>query len=150
MLWFAQLKKYVTVGFSSALADLSIYGSLVYFAGFSPVAANLISRPCGGLFSFTFNKIWTFDRKQRQGTHREFIRFWIVWTASYGLSNLLVWSFHHFFIRNPDLPASLTAIIHQISGMTLPLAALLPKLCAEGLVCIGIFLSHRYWTFRQN
>ncbi|MEI6168471.1 MAG: GtrA family protein [bacterium] len=150
MTWLVQIKKYATVGIGSAITDLSIYGSLVHFAGFSPEAANLISRPCGGLVSFTFNKIWTFDRSTISGTHREFIRFGIVWVASYCASILLVWLFHQFFIRNPGLPAGLSEIVQHLSGYTLNLETVLPKLFAEGLVCTGIFLSHRFWTFRQH
>ena len=150
MSWLVQIKKYATVGIGSAITDLSIYGSLVHFAGFSPEAANLISRPCGGLVSFTFNKIWTFDRSQISGTHRELIRFGVVWLASYCASILLVWLFHHFFIRNPDLPVGLSGIVQHLFGWTLHLEVVLPKLFAESLVCIGIFLSHRFWTFRQH
>jgi len=150
MNWFIQIKKYATVGIGSVLTDFTIYGTLLHFANFSPEAANLISRPCGGLFSFIFNKIWTFDRKQLTGTHRELIRFGIVWVVAYSLSILLVWLFHLYFIRNQNVPLILSDLIQHITGWTVRMVEVLPKLCAETLVCIGLFLSHRFWTFRQH
>lgn len=150
MNWFIQIKKYATVGIGSAITDFSIYGALIHYANFSPEAANLISRPCGGLFSFTFNKIWTFDRKQMTGTHRELMRFGIVWIVSYCVSILLVWLFHQYFISNQEVPLALSGMIRHVTGWEFHLVEALPKLCAEGLVCIGLFLSHRFWTFRQH
>lgn len=150
MSWLNQIKKYATVGIGSAITDLSIYGVLIHFANFSPEGANLISRPCGGLVSFTFNKLWTFDRKQLTGTHRELIRFGIVWIVSYGASIVLVWLFHQFFIRNQNMPLEITKIIQHVTGWEIHMIEVLPKLCAESLVCIGLFLSHRFWTFRHH
>ena len=150
MSWLVQIKKYATVGIGSAITDFSIYGALIHFADFSPEGANLISRPCGGLFSFTFNKIWTFDRKQLTGTHRELIRFGFVWILSYCASILLVWLFHQYFIRNQTLPLGLTDMILHLTGWKVHMVEVLSKLCAESLVCIGLFLSHRFWTFRQH
>lgn len=150
MNWLVQIKKYVTVGLGSAITDLTIYGILIHSADFSPEIANLISRPCGGLFSFTFNKLWTFERKQLTGTHREMMRFGIVWILSYCLSILLVWLFHLFFTRNQSLPIALTGTIQHLTGWNINLVVVLPKLFAEVSVCIGIFLTHRFWTFRQH
>ena len=145
-----QIKKYATVGIGSAITDFSINFSLIFFLNYSPEVANLISRPCGGLFSFTFNKIWTFDRKQFTGTHRELFRFGIVWVVSYCMSILLVWLFHLYFIRHPGFPLALSGSICHITWGEIAMIKVLPKLCAEGLVCIGLFLSHRFWTFRQH
>jgi putative flippase GtrA len=150
MNWFLQIKKYATVGVGSALTDFAIYGALIHYANYSPEVANLISRPCGGLFSFTFNKIWTFDRKQLSGTHHEIMRFGVVWAASYCLSILLVWVFHQYFIRDQSLPLALAGMIQHMTGWDVHLVEVLSKLCAESLVCIGIFLSHRFWTFRHH
>ncbi|MEI6564507.1 MAG: GtrA family protein [bacterium] len=150
MSWRAQIKKYATVGIGSALTDFSIYGSLIHFAHLSPEIANLISRPCGGLFSFTFNKVWTFDRKQLSGTHRELGRFGIVWIVSYAVSELLVWLFHIYFVRNPGFPHAFSDSLRHITGVNLHLIEVIPKLCAESLVCIGLFLTHRFWTFRNQ
>ncbi len=149
MTLFIQLKKYLTVGIGSAITDFSLYGLLLRYAGLSPEVANLISRPCGGLFSFCGNKLWTFDRRQVQGTRRELTRFWIVWLVSYIASELLVWLFHVQFMRHDQLPVTLSAMIHHLTGIRPDMVKVLPKFCAECLVGIGLFLSHRFWTFRR-
>ncbi len=150
MTWFNQIKRYATVGIGSTITDLFIYGVLINFANFSPEFANLISRPCGGLFSFAFNKIWTFDRKQIRGTHRELFRFGVVWCAAFCLSMLLVWAFHLYFIGNQNMPLAFAGMFKHLTGFDMNMLKILPKLCAEGLVCIGLFLSHRFWTFRHD
>lgn len=150
MNWMIQIKKYALVGVGSAITDLTVYGILIHSANLSPEIANLISRPCGGLFSFTFNKVWTFDRKQLTGTHHEMMRFSIIWLLAYCLSILFVWLFHLFFIRHQSLPMALSGPIQHLTGWTINFVEVLPKLFAEGSVCIGVFLSHRFWTFRQH
>jgi len=150
MSWIIQIRKYATVGLGSAITDFSIYGVLIHFADFSPEGANLISRPCGGLFSFAFNKLWTFNRKQLTGTHRELIRFGIVWIISYCASILLVWGFHQLFMKHQYLPLGLADSILHLTGWKIHMVEVLPKLCAESLVGIGLFLSHRFWTFRHH
>ena len=150
MTWTTQIKKYATVGLGSAITDFTIYGLLIYFMGLPPEVANLISRPCGGVVSFTGNKIWTFERKQLAGTRREFTRFWIVWLVSYALSELLVWVFHMHFMRHPALPHALSGFLYHLGHFQADMIQVLPKICAESLVCIGLFLSHRFWTFRHH
>lgn len=144
----SQIKRYLTVGLGSALTDFSVYGLLLHFAGWPPEVANLISRPCGGLFSFAGNKLWTFKRRQLEGTHRELARFWTVWLVSYLVSEVLVWLFHIHFRNHPGLPDSLSNAVHHLVGLRPDLVTALPKLCAECLVGLGLFLSHRFWTFR--
>ncbi|MEI8120556.1 MAG: GtrA family protein [bacterium] len=150
MTFLVQLKKYLTVGLGSAITDFSVYGLLLHFAGLSPEMANLISRPCGGVFSFIGNKLWTFDRRHLSGTRREFIRFWIVWLVSYGVSELLVWTFHLYFMRNSQTPLAMADMIRHITGIRPDMVKILPKFCAECLVGVGLFLSHRAWTFRHH
>ena len=145
-----QIKKYAVVGIGSAITDFTIYGLLTGWGGFSPEVANLISRPCGGVFSFTFNKLWTFDRRQLAGTRRQFVRFWVVWLVSYVLSELLVWAFHHHFRTHAGFPDTVETALVQLTGIRITMMTVLPKLCAEGLIGIGLFLSHRFWTFRHH
>ena len=142
----AQIKRYVTVGAGSAITDFTIYGLLLHFLGLPPEGANLISRPCGGIFSFLGNKLWTFNRKQLAGTRREFTRFWIVWLVSYALSELLVWGFHLHFIRHHGLPGALSGFILHVTSFHVNMIEVLPKICAECLVWFGLFLSDRFWT----
>ena len=125
---FGQLRRYTTVGVGSAITDLSVYALLTRVSGVDPLIANLISRPLGGLFSFVCNKLWTFEKRQFGGTHRELLRFWTIWLGAYAASEALVWLFHSHF----------------------QLGAFPTKLCAEAPVCMVVFLTHRYWTFRTH
>ena len=124
-LW-RHLRKFMTVGAGSAAVDLIVYSILASGCGWAPHAANLISRPCGGLFGFAFNKVWTFNLREARGTGRQFAKYWTTWLATYALSGLLIWAFHRFG-RWGALPA---------------------KLAAEGVIFAGNFLVMRYWTFR--
>lgn len=121
------LRRYLTVGVGSAITDLGLYALLTHGAGMDPVFANLISRPCGGLFSFTVNKLWTFNRRELRGTSSEFLRFCLVWLAAYTLSESLIWLF--------------TRQCHW--G---PLHAKIP---AEVVTGIFSFICLRFWTFRK-
>jgi putative flippase GtrA len=115
------------VGVGSAAVDLTVLVLLIHGAGWTAWAANLMSRPCGGVFSFVFNKIWTFDRGQLQGTGGQLARYWIMWLCAYATSELLVWVFSRP-IGWPALPS---------------------KIAAEGIVNALAFLVHRHWTFRS-
>jgi putative flippase GtrA len=125
---FIQLRRYATVGVGSAATDLCIYAWLTRAMDFDPLVANLISRPMGGIFSFVCNKLYTFNRKQVAGTPRELVRFWVIWITAYVASEILVWVFHNRLHWSP-LPS---------------------KVCTEGIICGFVFLTHRYWTFRER
>ena len=120
------LRRYLTVGVGSAVTDLTTLAILTYYANWNAWTANLVSRPCGGLFSFTFNKLWTFGRREIRGTGRQLGRFWAVWLTGYALSELFVWVFSRF------------------AGW----GALPSKIAAEGIVNAANFLVLRHWTFR--
>jgi putative flippase GtrA len=119
-------RRYLIVGAGSAATDLTTYAVLAQGFGVHPLVANLISRPLGGLFSFTFNKLWTFEKRELAGTHRQFARYWIVWFTAYALSEGLVWLFFD----------------------TLHFGKFTSKICAEGLVGIFNFFCLRHWAFR--
>ncbi len=123
-----QLRRYLATGALAALADFCLYGLLVRLAGVAPVIANLISRPAGGLVSFAGNKVWTFERRSLAGTPLQFLRFAVTWFGAYLASEALLWFFHHRLGFRP----------------------MLAKLCAEAIACSGVFLTHRFWTFRSR
>lgn len=122
---FLQIRRYLTVGLAAALTDFCLYGILVRFGPVSPVVANLVSRPVGGLVSFLGNKMWTFERRSLAGSRTQALRFLLTWVCAYAASESLVWFFHN-----------------QLGFP--PLAA---KLSAEAVACSGVFLTHRLWTF---
>lgn len=57
--WPKQLARYATSGLAAAAADLMVY-VMLHRMGWHPLAAHLVSRPVGGIVSFSANRWWTF------------------------------------------------------------------------------------------
>ena len=124
---FKNLHLYAVVGGLAAITDLTTYTLLAKGYHIDPLFANLVSRPMGGLVSFTLNKFWTFrDQGKTARTRVQFVRYWTVWGINFALSELLIWFFHDRLSFGP-IPT---------------------KLCAEGSVALFSYLSMKYWTFR--
>jgi putative flippase GtrA len=121
-----QFSKYVSAGFVSAGTDFTLYTILVRAFSVTPLIANLISRPAGGLVSFLINRQWTFGARGRERAHIHFVRFWIVWVASFFISELFVGFYHE--------------IVH--------FGPVLSKISAEGAAGFFTFMCHRHWTFK--
>ena len=128
--WLNTFRRFVTVGACAFAVDFLVYYLLTLEQGgaplLSPLVANLISRPCGGLVSFFFNKKWTFSQWGSDPTHKQFIRFWVVYLISYTLSEIMVYMYHH----------------------VLNFSARPTKILAELSVGGFNFLCHRFWTFK--
>jgi putative flippase GtrA len=120
-----QVQRFVTTGLAAAATDLGLYALLTSAPDIHPLAANLVSRPVGGLVSFLGNKHYTFRGNQRCRTHVQFIRFWAVWFLSFAISETLV------------------GLLHGPAGLS-PMPA---KVLAEGCAACVTFLCHKYWTF---
>jgi len=120
------LVRYATVGLGAAVTDLSLYALLTHGLGVHPLIANLISRPIGGMVSFTLNKVWTFRARGRAPLPVQLTRFWCVFGASYALSEGLLFLLHSLAHLGP-MPA---------------------KIAAEALVGVFNFTMQRQWTFR--
>jgi putative flippase GtrA len=118
--------RYYTVGACAAASDFSIYLILARAVGLSPLVANLVSRPVGGLVGFVLNRLWTFRRRRSLGAGTQFARFWLVWAVSFCLSE------------------SLVAVFYNLLG----LGVLSTKICAEAIAGVLTFLLQRHWTFR--
>lgn len=122
------VRRWMSVGTLSTIVDFSLLYLLTEYAGWSAVAATMVSRPCGGVVSFVFNKIWTFERREVRGTGGQALRYLCVWLSAYAMSTLLVWLF--------------TGPAHWR-----PLPA---KMVAEPVVNSIGFLVLRHWTFRAS
>ncbi|MBU4200111.1 MAG: GtrA family protein [Verrucomicrobia bacterium] len=121
----SDFRRYVIIGAGAALVDFTVYTLLARGLSIHPVMANSISRPLGGLVSFTGNRYWTFRGRGKAALHIQFVRFWIVWGLSFTLTEALIWLFHD----------------------GLHWEALISKLCAEGTAVLFNFLMQKYWTF---
>jgi len=118
--------QYLLVGAMAAVTDLGVYSLLHVTTNLHPLQANLISRPLGGIVSFTLNKYWTFGNRRGAAIPVQFFRFSCVWTVCFAGSEALV-GLYHEGLRLGAVPA---------------------KLAAEATLALFSFLSQRYWTFR--
>lgn len=125
--WIDEIWRFGVCGLGAATVDVGLFHVLTRAADLHPLAANLISRPAGGLVSFVANRFWTFRRRPMEKPLQvQFGRYWIVWISAYGLSELLL------FLWLLALPGD-----HTIA-----------KLLAEGCVGLLSFVAQRLWTYR--
>lgn len=122
------VRRYASVGVLSTATDFTVLVLLTRHGQWTPYAANLVSRPSGGLVSFVLNKLWTFERREVRGTGQQAVRYVVVWLSAYVASSVLVWVFSRH------------------CGLT----ALLSKIAAEIVVCPTVFLIMRHWTFKRQ
>ena len=80
-----QFGKYGGVAAGSALIDWLIFLVVNALSG-NPIAAQMVSRIAGGLFSFAVNRSWTFDNVGGRGLTVEGRRFLLLYFVSYWLS----------------------------------------------------------------
>jgi putative flippase GtrA len=121
-----QTVKYLTVGLIAGLSDITVLALLSEVLSVSPLHANLVSRPLGGLVSFVLNKYWTFANQGRAPTHRQLFRYACIWLVCFAGSESLLGLYLSLFELRPSLA----------------------KLAAECTLGVFSFLSQRYWTFR--
>ncbi len=81
--------KYCFVAGGSAACDWGVFIALMFF-GVPSIAAHMTSRICGGVFSFTFNKMWSFDSHKSPHLTQEGRRFLLLYAISYFLSTFLL------------------------------------------------------------
>lgn len=125
VLTFGQLRRFLTTGLGAAATDLGLYTLLSSGFGIHPLAANLVSRPAGGLVSFLGNKYYTFRGKQRRRARTQILKFVAVWFLSFALSETLV------------------GLLHGSAGLSPVPSKVLAEIAAGGVT----FLCHKYWTF---
>ena len=122
------VRRYMTVGAFSTITDYTVYLSLIHLAGWPAVGAAAVSRPCGGVVSFSFNKVWTFERRAVRGTGTQLFRYACVWLSAYAASTLLVWLFRDH-LNWTELPS---------------------KIVADSIVNSIAFLIVRHWAFQAS
>jgi len=81
--------KYSFVAGGSAACDWGVFIALMFF-GVPSIGAHMTSRICGGVFSFIFNRMWSFDSHHSPHITREGRRFLLLYAASYFLSTSLL------------------------------------------------------------
>lgn len=61
---YRQLQKFLIVGTTTVLVDYVIYITLTYFLFLQFGFSKAISFICGSIFSYTTNRIWTFENSE--------------------------------------------------------------------------------------
>lgn len=128
----ADFMRYAICGVVAVAVDYSVFGALTRAVSWGAVAAQSLSRPCGGIVSFILNRQWTFRGRGTAAIHVQMIRFAAVWLAMYGWSLLLVWILNHVALN---------------MGIGDTLSKWLAKLGGDALAAVTGFLLNRFWTF---
>jgi putative flippase GtrA len=119
--------RYAATGFTASTTDYGLFFLLTSVWGMEPAAANLVSRPVSGITGFLMHKYFTFGNRGTAATEVQFVRFWIVWVAAFGISQTMVTVYHSLLMFPP----------------------MLAKLGAEGAAGVFSFICQRNWTFRH-
>jgi putative flippase GtrA len=96
--------RFVLVGGTGSLIDLSTLGALVAYADMSPYIAQVISTLLSVSVVFTLNKLFTFRSRASRQTHVELMRFIFVYgvaiTSNIALTSLFIWlGVHHLIAK---------------------------------------------------
>ena len=124
--------RYALCGVIAVAVDYGVFGALTRALDWGAVAAQSVSRPCGGVVSFILNRMWTFRGRGSAAAHVQALRFALVWIAMYGWSLVLVWLFDRLL---------------RDAGVGLFLARWLAKLGGDGIAALTGFTANRFWTF---
>ncbi|MCX7819207.1 MAG: GtrA family protein [Kiritimatiellae bacterium] len=124
--WTGDLVRYAMAGITAAIADLTVYVLLNHF-GWHPLAAHLVSRPVGGLVSFSVNRWWTFGGRRFAWTLAgQLWRYGLVWVGAYLTTELLIWIYLRWI---PDRPVTVKVMAELTAGFI-------------------AFWVQRHWTYR--
>jgi putative flippase GtrA len=85
----SQLIKFGLVGFLNTAVDYGVFALLTMVFRLDSIISHVFSYSCGVINSYYFNRIWTFQRKDRVYS-AEFLRFIIVNLISLGTSTLVL------------------------------------------------------------
>lgn len=86
----ASLVRFVLVGISNTIVGLSVTYVSWRFLGFGHWWANAAGYLVGFLWSFTFNRLWSFDARDAGHPAAQFWRFTLVCAVSYGVNVIVL------------------------------------------------------------
>jgi len=113
----------------SAIVDITSFMLLTY-AGNSIFSATAIARVISGIFNFSSNKIWVFEKKDSHNTRNESLKYLILFIAQMFFSGLLTETLNSIFNFDSSL--------------------LFSKMLADCFLFITNFIIQRYWIFPSN
>lgn len=138
------------VGFSVNIGSRVVYSDYVGLSfGWSVILAYLT----GMVVGFTLTKMFAFDARSSNNTHREAVKFTMVSFAAlaftYVMSEIFRWLLNQYFIANPDMHAILADEISKI-GYRFINRELLAHLAGTAMGFFVNFFGHKFFTFRST
>ena len=127
---FKQFVKFCLVGVTNVIVDFSIYIALTRLIPFFHahyLVASLISFSLAVSWSFTLNRIWTFENKEKQITFQYF-KFFLVSIIGLVLHTLILYILVDYF-QFYDILAKAIAVV---------------------LVTFWNFSANKFWTFNNS
>lgn len=133
---FWELARYVFVGLLGAVVDFGTFYALTRFAGWNPVAANVVSVLLGIVHNFIWHKYFTFRIKSRERIHAEFVQYFVVAGVSY-------------VIQEIGLPLGLLLPLEHIRIIGSH-EDLVVKIFWIGVIGFSSYFVNRAWTFKHR
>ncbi len=118
---------------SSAIIDILLFMLLVNLIDSKNaiIVSTTIARLISGIYNFTLNKIWTFEKKDSHNTQVELVRYIILFTTQMFVSGIA------------------TELLNTIFG-TSQFGLLIIKIIVDLFIFITNFIIQKNWVFRKN
>lgn len=137
-----QMIKFVIIGVMAVIVDLCFYYIFLnilpegsYFELGNEAVAKALSFLCGMVVTYTFNKFWTWKKKDR--SNRRLVKF----ISLYGCS----------LIVNVAVNSGLLFILHEWEEFAiLPYKYFIAFSGAVGVTALLNFLGQKYWVFKPS
>jgi len=113
----------------SAMIDITSF-MLLANVGIRIFSATVMARLISGVFNFTLNKIWVFDRKDSRNTKNESLKYLALFTIQMILSGLLTESIDN--------------------GLAFLNSLLFIKILVDSTLFVTNFIVQRFWIFPSN
>ena len=113
----------------SAVIDITSF-MLFVNVGSSVFSATVIARVISGIFNFSLNKIWVFDKKDSHNTRNESLKYLTLFLVQMFFSGLLTDTINNSFRSDNSL--------------------LISKMLADCFLFITNFIVQRFWIFSTN
>lgn len=119
-----QLSRFLVVGSTTVLIDFLVYALLIIFI--PTTVSKTASFLTGTLFAYFANKLWTFEKKERD--HAEMVSFFILYGTTLAVN----------------------VSVNQLVLHILPGYIFLGFLTATGTSTVLNFIGQKWWVFRTK
>jgi putative flippase GtrA len=128
-----EIAKFGVVGAIAFVVDASIFNFLLYHSSGllhgKPTTAKVVSTMVATVVAYVGNRFWTFRHRDRVGSAREYILFFLLNAVGLAIS------------------AGCIAFSNYVLGLTTPLANNVSFVIGTGLATLFRFWAYRRWVF---